>query len=430
MTTTVFDLDVLIVGGGVQGLWQLRELLNAGYSALLVEKGELGGKQTCHSHAYLHQGHLYNEVSFAERLKEIQPIWDGWLKSAKSTPVRGSLPSYFGFLNPSYKEKKLQLWESPQLMLPFKQCTSIPSPLKGGVITEVLESPETCLDSTWLVGELVSGVEDHVSQISEVVNITAVNNRIESVELRMLNDHRLTIGPRALVFAAGAGNQSLLDAIKPLPVRTIGATKSQQIRKSHMLVIKGKSDELEALTGVFPDLQLFIVSRFSKDSVVWLVSDNNSPTLRNEGDWVRYDASWWLNSPSDGRPFSIIEAIQKLAPRFFLDSPDRLRWGVYEAPKAEGVVNGGGIPSEERIEHFGIDNLWTVWPTKLTLAPRASQEIVKEIHALLRGGKPCATSLWDGWLKIRALPATATESWSRTPLSEWGDFCRFYNIDL
>ena len=57
--------DVLIIGGGVMGLWLLNDLRQAGYSALLLEKRELGGEQTCHSHVYLHRGYLYNEFALA-----------------------------------------------------------------------------------------------------------------------------------------------------------------------------------------------------------------------------------------------------------------------------------------------------------------------------------------------------------------------------
>src|SRR5712691_3831683 len=95
----VVSPDVLIIGGGVQGLWLLNKLHLSGYSTLLLERGELGGAQTCHSHVYIHQGHLYEHVSLAERLKDVNVQWGAWL--AQHSVRRGVQPSFFGFPSPS-----------------------------------------------------------------------------------------------------------------------------------------------------------------------------------------------------------------------------------------------------------------------------------------------------------------------------------------
>src|SRR5690606_9516637 len=54
------DLDVLVVGGGIAGLWLLNRLVAAGYSAALIEKGDLGGGQTVHAQGIIHGGTKYN----------------------------------------------------------------------------------------------------------------------------------------------------------------------------------------------------------------------------------------------------------------------------------------------------------------------------------------------------------------------------------
>ncbi len=54
MITT--QLDVVILGGGIQGLVALNALVAEGYSCALVSDGDLGSGQTIHSHGYLNTG--------------------------------------------------------------------------------------------------------------------------------------------------------------------------------------------------------------------------------------------------------------------------------------------------------------------------------------------------------------------------------------
>src|SRR5262249_49082749 len=49
-------VDVVVIGGGVQGLVLLDTLIQVGYSCALVTEGDLGAGQTLHSHGYLNTG--------------------------------------------------------------------------------------------------------------------------------------------------------------------------------------------------------------------------------------------------------------------------------------------------------------------------------------------------------------------------------------
>ena len=49
-------VDVVIIGGGVQGLVILDALIQAGYAPALVTEAELGAGQTLHSHGFLNSG--------------------------------------------------------------------------------------------------------------------------------------------------------------------------------------------------------------------------------------------------------------------------------------------------------------------------------------------------------------------------------------
>jgi len=192
-----------------------------------------------------------------------------------------------------------------------------------------------------------------------------------------------------------------------------------------MLVVQGDGEHLQPLTGVFPDLGgLFIVGRELKEEgkVLWLISDDRSQTLWSVEDWMEYDARWWVTR--------VLLSLDQLAPRYFRDpeSLNRLNWGIYAAPKAEGkAAGGGGIPREERIEQFGLRNLWALWPTKLTLAPLVSSKVVEQIKRLIkkpgrrRSSPPVQPS------NQREVPV-ALGRWRKTPLMRWQQFCRCYNV--
>ena len=429
--TEPIALDVLIIGGGIMGLWLLNELGQAHYSVVLLERGALGGGQTCHSHVYLHRGHLYREVALASRLQGVQALWDRWFQNHVPPPF-GLPPSYFGFRNLADAQQVAQSWDHPALTLTY-QSTSVPAALQAGGLKVVLESPEICLEGEWLVHELSQSVQPFISQIEETrdILVNSTTRTVEEVRVTMPQGRSLTFRPKALVLAAGEGNQTLLDLLsrghEPLRQRVRDA---QQIRRSHMLVVKDvQGNVLEPLVGIFPSfLGLFIVSRISNGATVWLISDYRGPRLSSDEDRAKYTAQWWLPE--------VVAALRELAPPYFQQQPDRLQWGIYEAPKAEGGVERNvpyhglphqGLPHEERIEQFGLQNVWTVWPTKLTLAPQASAEVLRHLQQLIPLGSPWH-SIPAAWTERRVLPSVAQERWKETPLMSWDNFCRCYNL--
>src|ERR1039458_5889438 len=73
----------------------------------------------------------------------------------------------------------------------------------------------------------------------------------------------------------------------------------------------------------------------------------------------------------------VLEYLYDLAPAV-MGNASHFRWGIYEAPKAEGAA-AGKLPDEERILGVG-QRVWAVWPTKLTLAPQASAALLARMN--------------------------------------------------
>lgn len=414
-------LDVLIIGGGIMGLWLLMELQRLGYAVLLLERQELGGEQTCHSHVYIHLGYLYNTIALATHLKEVQRQWQAWF--ADHPPQGKTMRSHFGFRNPADATRKTDLWAHPDLGLQSVALarTAWPAALQGSTMQVVLQTPEFGVDGTWLMQALSQERADYISRIEAVTDIR-VNRQtalVEAVEVALPQDPHLTLHPKAVVLAAGKGNQALLEqATWGHAAWHTRARTAQQIRKGHMLVVRGAHDALPPLTGVFPSYRgLFIVSRDLGEETVWLISDNRSEGIKDDTDWQAYNAPWWLPE--------VWMALQEVAPRVFTH-PERFQWGLYEAPKAEGK-HGGVIPSEERIVQCGPRNLWAVWPTKLTLAPRASQTLVRHLQRFIPQPTRWA-ALPPAWRAARVPALVAPELWTRTPLIAWHAFRQMHGL--
>jgi len=411
-------LDVLIVGGGVQGLWTLRALQSLGFSVAVVERGTLGGAQTCHSHVYIHGGHLYyGDFELAARLRDANSEWTSFVRDAD--PERGVVLSVFGFSNEAEVAERLVFWDDPRLRLPYER-TVVPPILQGGTISHVLKTPEYALNGGSMMLKLAD-IRDAMSKINDIrrIHLTSDAMSVSAVDISMPDGRTVTIQPRALVLAAGAGNQRLLELVSEGDRGLLAKMRGiQHIRKAHMLVIKGPKRLLQPLAGIFPKVGgLFIGSRVVGDDTVWLVSDDRSPHLEEPEDWINYDERWWLPRT--------IQSLERVAPKTF-ESKDALRWGVYAAPKAE-VRTPAFETRRDWVQQFGVRNLWAVWPAKLTLAPLAALEIASAIKDHLQMPGP---ALPGQWREIRVPVSTAPELWEKTPILPWKEFRHAFELAL
>jgi len=416
--STLVSLDVLIIGGGVQGLWTLRLLGAFGYSAALVERGTLGGAQTCHSHVYIHGGHLYQgDFELATRLRDANTEWTAFGKTAE--PAHGAGPSLFGFSTEQEASERIIFWDDTRLRLSHAR-TDVPAVLRGGVISQTFTTPEYSLTGGSLVGKL-NEFPDATSRISEVrrIHLAPDQTSVSAVDIVMGDGRPVTVQPGAVVLAAGAGNQRLLELVSEGDRTLLAKIRGvQHIRKAHMLVIKGPRRRLPPFAGIFPRLGgLFIGSRIVGDDVVWLVSDDRSPHLEEPEDWIAYDEKWWLPRA--------VQSLEKLSPRTF-ERKDGLLWGVYAAPKAEVRTPAFEI-RRDWVQQFGIRNLWAVWPAKLTLAPLAAREILSGVRDIL--GKP-RPELLNGWREVRTPVAAAVELWEKTFLVPWEQFRQSFDLAM
>lgn len=412
-------VDAVVVGGGIQGLLVLRELRKRNYNAILLEKGDLGGAQTCSSHMFLHQGYLFDDdLDLAIRLRDARPSWNRLITDLR-LPCHARTAVY-GFTNETAAEAKTAFWRHPRLCLPSHE---IPRPelFEGGPITRTFRSPEISLDGQRTIASLAMDLKDRITRIRAIESLSLLpgSRSIGQVQVVLNEQCRVSFLPKFVFLTAGAANWKLLRDNLPVPPRHDDRTFRHQVnRKAHMMVIRGPKKLLPLLCGSFACKHpLFIGSRDLGDEAVWLVSDHRSLPIEAESDAEKYDEAWWAPQ--------VIRALQRLAPVAFR-SCSRFQWGIYSAIKAEPMSDA----SDKRLNYiadFGFQNLLAIWPTKLTLAPTSACDAV---HIVEKSLVACRQSEADSraWRQLRQPVRVAKETWQNTGLLSWDAFRVFCRI--
>ena len=207
--------DVLVVGGGVCGLWTLWSLLAAGYDAWLLERGALGDGQTIASQGILHAGAKYrlpgNAVDASRAVGEVQETWRSALGGGAGAPDLARV---------RVLSRRTLLWTTGSLgsRLAAAGASRVmrsgververgawPAGFGGaGAGVELFETAEMVLDPASLVGVL----RDGVSGRARVGRVTGLGTRDSGVLVGLEGGGRVVCD--AVVLAAGAANEGLI----------------------------------------------------------------------------------------------------------------------------------------------------------------------------------------------------------------------------
>lgn len=192
------DVDVVVIGGGVQGLVILDTLIAAGYSCALGTEGDLGAGQTLHSHGFLNTGF---GVSGRELPDAAAQIVHPFLR------VRGvTLTDNWAVLPPPGLRGLLLRARPAFARLP-------PAHLPEGFSSKFKDTARTLPDYSFnkrqLVAALSQGREGYIVRGS----VTGFRGRdpVEAVVMRLEgSDTEVELRTGAVVVAAGCGSKRLL----------------------------------------------------------------------------------------------------------------------------------------------------------------------------------------------------------------------------
>ena len=394
-TPTEIHTDILLLGGGIAGLYLLKLLSNLGYDCILVEKNQLGGGQTLQSQGIIHGGLKYalggNLNAESDSIKEMPDRWRQMLDGEETIKL----------VDTKVISKTQHMWSTGKFASRFtsffasKLLRGRIDKLKKDQMPAVFQTPQfsgsvykltdLVIDTPSLIDDLCKGVEQRILQ-GEVTAFSEDNSTLSSSSITLSNGQVLQVHHQSLIFSAGEGNEKLtsLADIKNAPM---------QRRPLHMVMVKHELPYPLYAHGIGSGSKprITITSHETSDGkMVWYLGGEISET--------------GVDRDSDTQ---IIEGKKELDSLFpWLDFTNA-EWATFFVDRAEPLQQSLTKP-DCAYAHLE-KNVVVTWPTKLTLAPDLGDRVLKLIEQQGINGNPRANDLSS--LPDSAFATVATPKW-------------------
>lgn len=388
--------DIVIFGGGIAGLWLLTRLRQAGFSAILLESGALGGGQTGKSQGIIHggmkyalQGVLTDEV---RAMLEMPKVWRDCLNgqgeiNLSRVPVLSTKhylwsPHKFtskltGFIASATLSSKVTAIEKENYPSAFHH----PS-FKG----EVYALDELVIDVPALVRELVRINQDVVFKIEPLTGDEIKfdeNGKMQSATVYMAGK-TLHVSAQQFIFTAGAGNEIIINKLKKDHIK-------MQRRPLHMVLVKmpRKHSLYAHCLGFGSRPRITITTHYTQEG----------------------EAIWYLGGAlaEDGIKRERAEQIQaaqaELQTLFPWIDFSTAEFATFMIDRAEPLQKNGLKP--EKAMMFTVENMVIGWPTKLALAPQLATDIMQHLQQLQITPQPVDARELRAW----PMPPVAAPVW-------------------
>jgi glycine/D-amino acid oxidase-like deaminating enzyme len=343
----MFQVDVLIYGGGVAGLWTHAVLRHAGYRALLLEKRALGAGQTIQSQGIIHGGFKYaipgvKDMDSTSAIREMPARWkqnlEGLGKPDLSRVTVHSRECLFwlpsGKVTEFIGKAGLKMLHSKPRNLPK---TEWPEILSGA--GSVYAVPEPVLDTGSLLRALADGGEGWIKLDEPGV---------------------FQVDAKVKVLTAGAGNAQLLHRFRY-------DAGIMQRRPLSMLLLRGALPRIYGHCVEGGKTALTITSHPWQGGVVWQIGGEIAEKYANESDYARVRKG----------------AVETLKSHFPGLRTEGLQVATYRAVRAEARTKQGRRPSGAQVVAVAPD-LIVAWPTKLALAPVMAEGILNMVSRIAK----------------------------------------------
>jgi glycerol-3-phosphate dehydrogenase len=391
-----FDVDVVVLGGGIGGLWLLNRLRGRGYNAVLLETGELGGGQSVNSQGMIHGGIKYALsgalTGSSEAIAEMPAHWRSCLRGEGDVDLRGAhvLSEHFYLWSTENLASRLTSFFASKLTRGRVETVSASERHPAFQHADFRGNLYRLVDMVLDVPSVIRKLADNCS--GSIYRATASSLAFERnpdgsiAALQFLAGLApVRIKAARFVFAAGEGNEALLQMLDC-------QAPAMQRRPLHQLLVR--HDYPHALyahcTGGNPSPRLTISSHpLPNGQWVWYLGGD----LATEG--VALDSGALI---AKGR-----QELRELFP--WLDF-SAASWATLRIDRAEPKQKGLLKPDRAFAGRAdGCPNVIVAWPTKLTLAPDMA-DAVEQLLAL----KPAAPALPESALALPP-PAFAKPCW-------------------
>lgn len=358
--------DLIILGGGIAGLWLLNRVRQAGYDALLLECGNLGGGQSIRSQGIIHGGTKYalNGVltQASNTIANMPQRWRDCLNGSGEldlTATKVLSDAHYMWSKGSLGSKMTTFFASKALKGRVDSIAEQDRPRvfkDKGFRGSLYKLNELVLDTPSLIHTLAKPHQDRIflnSKDNTRIN-TDNQGQIQSIEL---TDRKISIQAQRYILTAGEGTQALLDSWK------INEPQMQR-RPLHMVVVRHGAD-----------LPTFAhcISTGSKP----VVTITTHPAGENEQAWYLGGdlAETGVNRSPEQQIAEAKKTLQQLLP--WIELPNA-RWASFRIERAEPQQSSLTRPDSAFAQavHNGI----IAWPTKLALSPDLADQILQQLE--------------------------------------------------
>jgi glycerol-3-phosphate dehydrogenase len=357
--------DVLIVGGGIAGLWLNARLRRQDFATLLVESARLGGGQSVKSQGIIHGGAKYALhgalTGASEAIADMPRRWREALAGNGELDLSG-----VRLLSDAH-----YLWSPGSLagnitsFFASKAVRGRVDQVKGEQLPPALQHPKF-KGKVYRLAELVLDVPSLISRLSELAGDGLLAaERIEPLQengelVGLIIDGR-EIRAKRIILSAGRGNAELLSTLDL-------SQPAQQLRPLHMVLVKGPT--LKPLyahcLGGGPKPRVTITTHPADDGQwVWYLGGDLA-----EADGVARDEAAQIQAAK--------KELSELLPWVDLSAA---QWATLRVDRAEPAQSGLVRPDNAFLHEHG--KLLVGWPTKLALAPDFADRV---LAALSRDG--------------------------------------------
>lgn len=349
--TSIPSFDIIIVGGGIAGLWTLAQLREVGFNAILLEKDQLGGGQSMASQGIIHGGSKYalaGVISPAtNNISQMPATWQQALDGKLSVDLRGvNVLSPSQFLVPAAGiETRLLSFLGSKSMASFTETVkgkALPNAYTTiGIKHSCFRLNEMVLDTESLFNHFYQKYAAFIFQADVQADAIAQTN--DGITLKL---PKQTVFCRQLVLAAGAGNGDL-------------PAGAMQQRPLQMVMLEDKN---------LPAIYAHFIGRSSKP----LLTITSHPTASGT---VWYMGGDLAENGVGVEPEVLIQQsktlLQKLLPQLTLTANHR--FNTLSISRAEPQQSSLLRPDDAHV--VKTHNIIAGWPTKLALAPRFAEKV-------------------------------------------------------
>jgi len=372
----VIPIDVLILGGGIQGVTLMRELIPE-YSVLLVDD-EFGDAESLHFHGYFSSGWNAANLQAAKIYRHAAQRWN---RELSNSGVISHITDFHAVLTPDFLKAVESNWIDAAI--PFEEAE----------LPEIFDPDNLPSNRRFKFPDdlIFDGAEAYRS-ISEPLRQQIHRGRLASFQIKDSAIERVTLDmhgqscqvkPELVISACGAGNAEV--------VRQLGAAEeqilnAQMVRPLHMLLARGPN---------IPPVSAFLI-----DLIVMY-----HPLENGEGLWIltlnpelpRFKAGVVdMRIPPEINNDLLCASFQRLSGAMvaFEAWAQGCQWSVYAGWKTDAPGPDGDplvrleYPTPYQLDDFGIQNFLAVWPNHWGLAADVADDAHEWVRSKLKSRHP------------------------------------------